>query len=62
MLSIVEIVNEIEAFANQFVGVDPKLHHPDERARLHGTGMLVDREIIRRMEKINERESKTGNN
>ena len=54
MMTIPEIVEQIELFANQYVGVDPKLHHPDPCARLHGAGMLIDAEIMRRMAKINE--------
>ncbi len=54
ILTISEIVDLIESFANQYVGVDPKLHHPDPSARLHGAGMLIDAEIMRRMAKINE--------
>jgi hypothetical protein len=51
---IESIVDQIEYYANRFVGVDPSKHHPDPVSRLHAAGMLVDAEIMRRMVILNE--------
>lgn len=51
---IKQIVDEIQGYADRFVGVDDKMHHPDPAARLHSAMMLVDAEVIRRMTMMNK--------
>lgn len=52
--TIKQIVDEIQSYADRWVGVDDKMHHPDPAARLHSAMMLVDAEVIRRMTRMNE--------